>query len=432
MENLDQRRTKVDETVSVASRLARKMVCSQLRQLAGGRLLIREPGHADRFFGDGNEHWPAARIDVHNHSVWRDLLTGGGIGAAEAYVAGDWSTPDLTALLRFFTRNLDRMNAFEDRFAWVSRPALKALHWLNRNTVEGSRKNISAHYDLGNDLFRLFLDPTMMYSCAVYPSDEASLEEAAVRKLDLICRKLEMQPGERVVEIGTGWGGLAVHAARHYGCNVTTTTISAEQLAYARARVEAEGLDDRINLLFDDYRDLEGQFDKLVSIEMIEAVGPQFLDSYLGQIGRLLKPGGLALIQAITMPEQRYRRALKNVDFIQRYIFPGSFIPSFGAILSALGRETDLVMIHAEDFGFHYARTLRDWHQRFDAHTAELDALGYDERFRRLWQFYFAYCEAGFSERAIGVSQVLLVRPGGRPPLEPAKATGCYPGPTSG
>lgn len=413
MENVENRPStaRAAGPLPLVSRIARALVCGQLRQLAGGQLVIREPGSPELVFGDGDPRWAAARIDIHDHSVWRDLLTGGGIGAAEAFVAGDWSTPDLTTLLRFFTRNVDRMNAFEDRFAWVSRPALKALHWLNRNTVDGSRKNISAHYDLGNGLFGLFLDPTMMYSSAIYPSEDASLEEAAAHKLDLICRKLDLQPGDRVIEIGTGWGGFAIHAARHYGCHVTTTTISAEQLALARERVEAEGLGDRITLLFDDYRDLEGQFDKLVSIEMIEAVGPQFLDSYLGQVGGLLKPGGLALIQAITMPEQRYCRALKNVDFIQRYIFPGSFIPSFGAILAAVRRETDLVMTHAEDFGFHYARTLRDWHQRFLSHTPELERQGYDERFRRLWQFYFAYCEAGFSERAIGVNQILLARP---------------------
>lgn len=412
MENIDNatRHTSVPG-MPAFSRWARALVVQQLRQLGKGQLIVREPGADDQHFGDGDDRWPVARIDIHDHSVWRDLLTGGGIGAAEAYVAGDWSTPDLTDLLRFFTRNVDTMNAFEDRFSWLTKPALKVLHWLNRNSREGSRKNISAHYDLGNDLFRLFLDPTLMYSSAVYPHPEASLEDAATFKLDLICRKLDLQPGDRVIEIGTGWGGFAIHAARHYGCHVTTTTISAEQLALARDRVRQEGLEDRITLLFDDYRDLQGQFDKLVSIEMIEAVGPQFLDSYLSQISGLLKPDGLALIQAITMPEQRYRRALKNVDFIQRYIFPGSFIPSFGAILDSVRRESDLVITHAEDFGFHYARTLKDWSQRFRARSDELEALGYDSAFRRLWHFYFAYCEAGFSERAIGVNQILMAKP---------------------
>ncbi|WP_375170026.1 class I SAM-dependent methyltransferase [Marinobacter sp.] len=413
MENLNTsiESNRASETTPLASRIAKTLVVQQLNRLEHGRLTIRESGQEDLVFGDGDPDYQAAELVIHHHSTWRDLLTGGSVGAAEAFVSGDWSSPDLVSLLRFFTRNVDRMNEFEDRYSWVTKPALKGLHWLNRNTREGSRKNISAHYDLGNDLFERFLDPTMMYSSAIYPSDEASLEEAAVFKLDTICRKLDLQPGDRVIEIGTGWGGFAIHAAKHYGCHVTTTTISREQLELAKTRVQEEGLDDRITLLFDDYRDLQGQFDKLVSIEMIEAVGPQFLDSYLAQISTLLKPDGLALIQSINMPEQRYLRALRNVDFIQRFIFPGSFIPSFGAILESVRSQSNLVLTHAEDIGFHYARTLRDWCQRFMAQASELDAQGYDEAFRRLWHFYFAYCEAGFSERAIGVSQILLAKP---------------------
>ena len=417
MENLN---TSVSSTEARAtgapmlSRIARSLVIQQLNQLEDGLLTVREAGYDDLIFGDGNTHHPAAELVIHDHSTWRDLLTGGSIGAAEAFVSGDWSTPDLVALLRFFTRNVDRMNAFEDRFSWVTKPALKGLHWLNRNTREGSRKNISAHYDLGNDLFERFLDPTMMYSSAIYPSNEATLEEAAVHKLDTICRKLELKPGDNVIEIGTGWGGFAIHAAKHYGCHVTTTTISKEQLEHAKRRVQQEGLEQQITLLFDDYRDLEGQFDKLVSIEMIEAVGPEFLDSYIAQVSGLLKPDGLALIQAINMPEQRYLRALRNVDFIQRFIFPGSFIPSFGAILESVRGQSNLVLTHAEDIGFHYARTLRDWCDRFMAQHEELDRAGYDLAFRRLWHFYFAYCEAGFSERAIGVSQIVLAKPGNK------------------
>ncbi|WP_100640613.1 class I SAM-dependent methyltransferase [Marinobacter salexigens] len=401
-------------STSLASRVARHLVIQQLKQLGEGSLTIREAGMDDLVFGDGSpEHAPAELI-IHHQSTWRDLLTGGSVGAAEAYVAGDWSSPDLVALLRFFTRNIDRMNEFEDKFSWVTKPALKGLHWLNRNTKDGSRKNISAHYDLGNDLFETFLDPTMMYSSAIYPSEESTLEEAAVHKLDTICKKLDLQPGDRVIEIGTGWGGFAIHAAKHYGCHVTTTTISKEQLELARERVRSEGLNDKITLLFDDYRDLAGQFDKLVSIEMIEAVGPQYLDSYFSQINALLKSDGLALIQAINMPEQRYERALKNVDFIQRFIFPGSFIPSFGAILESVRDQSNLVLTHSEDTGFHYARTLRDWCTRFMASSEALEAMGYDQAFRKLWHFYFAYCEAGFSERAIGVSQLVFAKPGNK------------------
>jgi cyclopropane-fatty-acyl-phospholipid synthase len=413
MENLNTsiKNQATTQRLPLVSRMARQLVLKQLSSLGHGKLVVREQGFEDQVFGDADTRYPQAEMVVHNHGAWRDLVTGGGVGAAEAYVAGDWSSPNLTALLRFFSRNLDTLNAFEDKFAWLSKPTLKALHWLNRNTKEGSRKNISAHYDLGNDLFELFLDPTMMYSSAIYPSEDATLDEAAVHKLDVICRKLDLQPGDRVVEIGTGWGGFAIHAAKHYCCHVTTTTISREQLNLARKRVRDEGLEDRITLLFDDYRDLQGQFDKLVSIEMIEAVGPQYLESYLQQIGALLKPDGLALVQAINMPEQRYARALKNVDFIQRYIFPGSFIPSFGAILEAMRTSSDLVLTQAEDFGFHYARTLHDWHERFAVHRQELEHLGYDQTFQRLWHFYFAYCEAGFSERAIGVAHLLLAKP---------------------
>ncbi|MGO1461037.1 MAG: class I SAM-dependent methyltransferase [Marinobacter sp.] len=417
MENLNtpaSRSANPRESFSLATRVARKLVVQQLRQLREGTLTIRETGMEDRMFGDGNlDHQPAELI-IHHQSTWRDLLTGGSVGAAEAYVAGDWSSPDLVALLRFFTRNIDRMNEFEDKFSWVTKPALKGLHWLNRNTKDGSRKNISAHYDLGNDLFETFLDPTMMYSSAIYPNEKSTLEEAATHKLDTICRKLDLQAGDQVIEIGTGWGGFAIHAAKYYGCHVTTTTISKEQLELARERVRSESLEEKITLLFNDYRDLAGKFDKLVSIEMIEAVGPQFLDSYFSQINGLLKPNGLALVQAINMPEQRYQRALKNVDFIQRFIFPGSFIPSFGAILESVRKESNLVLAHSEDAGFHYARTLRDWCDRFMASHETLDSMGYDHAFRKLWHFYFAYCEAGFSERAIGVSQLVFAKPGNK------------------
>ncbi|MDX1755013.1 MAG: cyclopropane-fatty-acyl-phospholipid synthase family protein [Marinobacter sp.] len=391
--------------------LARLLVLRQLGALEEGELLVKEPGQPDAKLGDGDSSFPLAELHVHNASTWKDLLTGGGIGAAEAFVAGDWDSPDLVALLRFFARNVDRLNAFEDRFSWISKPLLRGLHRLNRNSKDGSRKNIAAHYDLGNELFETFLDDSMMYSSALYPSADATLEEAARHKLDGICQTLELRPGDRVVEIGTGWGGFAIHAARHYGCHVTTTTISAEQLELARERVRAEGLEDRVTLLFDDYRDLSGRFDKLVSIEMIEAVGPEYLDGYLAKVSQLLKPEGQALIQAINLPEQRYHRALHNVDFIQRYIFPGSFIPSFGALLASLRQHTDLVLSSVDDLGFHYARTLRDWRHRFNANSQRLESLGYDKRFQRLWQFYFAYCEAGFAERAVGVSQVLLCKP---------------------
>ena len=393
---------------------ARKLVFRQLSELKHGRLTVYEGNESHSFGADGN-HVPAELV-INDSSAWRDMVTGGSIGAAEAYVAGDWDSPDLVTLLRFFARNNDEMNGFEDRVAWFTRPARRSLHWLNRNTRTGARKNIEAHYDLGNELFEQFLDPTMMYSAAIFPSPDSTLEEASRYKLDRICQKLDLQPGDQVVEIGTGWGGFALHAAAEYGCHVTTTTISSEQYERARAQVEAAGLSDRITLLFEDYRNLTGRYDKLVSIEMIEAVGPQYLGEYIGRINDLLKPDGLALIQAITLPDQRYERALKNVDFIQRYIFPGSFIPSLGAILSAFRDHSDMIFSHAEDIGLHYARTLACWADAFESNLEAIRSLGYSDAFIRLWRYYFAYCEAGFAERCIGNVQLLMTKPGNRRP----------------
>lgn len=279
-----------------------------------------------------------------------------------------------------------------------------------------SRANIAAHYDLGNAMFETFLDPTMMYSSAVFPRPEASLEEASRHKLDRICQQLELKPSDHLLEIGTGWGGMAIHAAKHYGCRVTTTTISKEQFEYAQARVAAEGLQDRVILLLEDYRDLTGEYDKLVSIEMIEAVGHTYYDSYFRQCARLLKPQGLMLLQAITMADQRYELARKRVDFIQKYIFPGGALPSVTAILDKLTGKTDLRLINLDDITPHYAETLKRWRQNFLAARARLHELGYDEAFVRLWDFYFCYCEDGFRERAIGTVHMLLAKPGYRQP----------------
>lgn len=413
MEPLNNTGLQGKHTRSVASidRLARELVLKQFRQFDQGSVLIRQDGYHDCLIETARPDSIPAEVHIQNASFWRDLVTGGSIGAAESFVAGDWNSPDLVRLLRFFARNLNVMNRFEDRFSSLSKPLLKLFHWLNRNSPEGSRKNIAAHYDLGNELFSLFLDDSMMYSSAIYPSPQATLDEAATCKLDTICRRLELSPGDRVVEIGSGWGGFAIHAAKHYGCHVTTTTISEAQFELARERVEAAGLGDRVTLLLEDYRNLDGQYDKLVSIEMIEAVGPQYLPVYLATINRLVKPGGQVLIQAINLPEQRYRRALGNVDFIQRHIFPGSFIPSFGAILRAVESDAELVLANVLDLTGDYARTLAHWRARFMASSTRLQELGYDLAFRRLWEFYFSYCEAGFSERAIGVAQVHFIKP---------------------
>jgi len=339
---------------------------------------------------------------------------GGSIGAGEAYMQGYWTTNDLTDLVRLLVLNREVLDGMETGLARLTVPAQKVLHWLNRNTQEGSRRNIAAHYDLGNDFFKLFLDETMMYSSAIFERPNMSLHEAQVARLAHICRKLDLKPTDHLLEIGTGWGGLALHAAKHFGCRITTTTISREQHALAVERIQATGLSDRITVLLSDYRDLTGQYDKLVSIEMIEAVGHQFFDTYFSKCGALLKPDGMMLLQAITIADQRYEQAKRSVDFIQRYIFPGSCIPSVAAMTDSIARASDLRLFHLEDIGPHYATTLRKWRENFFANIAAVRALGYPESFIRMWEFYLCYCEGGFTERVIGDVHMLLVKPENR------------------
>jgi len=314
-------------------------------------------------------------------------------------------------LVRLLVRNRDLLDRMDGGLARLGAWLYDLATFGRRNTRAGSRKNIAAHYDLGNDLFGLFLDDNLMYSSAIYSADDDDLDQASARKLERICQKLELGPDRHVVEIGTGWGGFALHAAGRHGCRVTTTTISREQHALATQRVAAAGLSDRVTVLLSDYRDLRGQYDALVSIEMIEAVGARYLDTYMGQVSALLKPEGMAVIQAITIEEQRYAQAERTVDFIKKHIFPGSFIPALRPILDSVTRATDLKLFNLEDIGPSYALTLRAWRERFSARRAQAQALGYDERFCRLWEFYLAYCEGGFIERALGDVQLLLTKP---------------------
>jgi len=287
----------------------------------------------------------------------------------------------------------------------------KAWHALRRNTLQGSRKNIAAHYDLGNELFELFLDDTMMYSCGIFEHPQATLQQASIEKLERVCRKLELRPADHLLEIGSGWGGLALHAARHYGCRVTTTTISREQYDRARTRVEQAGLGDRVTVLCQDYRELSGQYDKLVSIEMIEAVGHAYFDTYFEKCSSLLKPDGMMLLQSITIAEQRYAAARRSVDFIQRYIFPGGCLPSVAVISNAVTRKTDMRMLHLEDIGPHYATTLNRWRENFFARLPEVRQQGFSETFIRMWEFYLCYSEGAFLERAISDVQILFAKP---------------------
>jgi len=401
-----------DAGFSALDRLLRRRLLSQLDRVSGRRLQIADALGTTEV-GAGDDVTPL-RIRVHDAAFYRAVAASGSVGAGEAYIDGLWICDDLVELVRTLVVNRDLLDGMEAGLARWGSWALSGWNALRRNTRAGSRRNIAAHYDLGNDFFALFLSPDLMYSSAVFADDPDTLEAASRRKLEHICRKLNLRPGDRVIEIGSGWGGFALHAAKHYGCHVTTTTISREQYALATERIKTAGLADRVTLLLDDYRDLSGRYDKLVSIEMIEAIGHEYLDTYFEKIGTLLARDGLALVQAITIEDHRYERALRSVDFIKRHVFPGCFIPSIAAMTAAKTRTSDLALIHLEDFGDSYARTLNAWRERFLARLADVRAQGYDARFIRLWEFYLAYCEGGFRERSIGVSQLLLAKPGWR------------------
>ncbi len=395
-------------------RLAERLVRRQLEALETGRLVLVDGERRESFgqceAGPGDEVLQAT-ITVREPAFWADIAFGGSIGAGEAYMRGAWSCDDLVALVRLLLRNRHVLEGMEGGAARITRPLQKAFHWVNRNTREGARRNISAHYDLGNDFFALWLDETMMYSSAIFERPDQGLHEAQLHRLDTICRRLDLQPGDRLVEIGTGWGALAMHAAKHYGCDVTTTTISAEQHRLAAERIAAAGLEGRIELLLSDYRDLEGRFDKLVSIEMIEAIGWRQYETYFEKCGNLLAPGGRMLIQAITIAEPRYEEAKRSVDFIQRYIFPGSNLPSVSAMVSAIAKQSDCMVTGLHDIGLDYALTLNHWRRRFFERIEEVRELGYPESFIRMWEYYLCYCEGGFTERAISDVHLLAEKP---------------------
>lgn len=402
-------------------RLLRDRLLARLASLRHGRLRVHDAlGTVE--LGPDEGALPAIDIEVLDPAFYRALARCGSVGAGEAFMAGLWrchaagrsEAEALVALVRLLIRNRELLDRMETGPARLGGAAMRAWHALRRNTRGGSRRNIAAHYDLGNAFFSLFLSDDLMYSSALWEGPGDTLDAASTRKLEAICRQLALTPDDRVIEIGTGWGGFAVHAARHYGCHVTTATISREQYTLARARVSAAGLDDRIDVQLADYRELRGQYDKLVSIEMVEAVGAAYLDTYFAQLGRLLVPDGLALVQAITIEDHRYAQALASVDFIKRHVFPGSFIPSIHALLAAKTRASDLGLVALRDFGESYARTLEAWRERFLARLADVRAQGFDERFIRMWTFYLAYCEGGFRERSIGVAHLLLARPGWR------------------
>lgn len=396
--------------MGVVDRLGRSVVSKVFQELSHGNLSVEEGGHT-LTYGQKSRDSLCAKITINDPLAYRWFAFGGSVGAAEAYMQGLWSSSDLVSVVRLLSRNINALNNSEKKWPLVQR-VLNA--WVNRetrNTVSGSKKNIAAHYDLSNEFFSLFLDPTMMYSSAMYPTHHSSLEEASINKLATICNKLDLHKHDHLLEIGSGWGGLAVYAAKQTGCRVTTTTISDQQYAYTKALIEREGLTDQVTLLNRDYRLLEGSFSKLVSIEMIEAVGHEYLREYFNVCSRLLKPGGKILLQAITVPDQRYQQAKRQVDFIKKYIFPGGALPSLGVITDGMARETDMMITDVEDIGLDYARTIEDWSQRFMAQRSAIKDLGFDQRFLRMWYFYFCYCRGGFEERIISAVQLTAEKP---------------------
>ena len=409
---------KVIELVPVEKkeRILSKIFFNLMNKLKQGHLVVTYRDESKTFGQTATETDLHARINIHSHNAFLRTVTGGQIGAGEAYMQGEWSSPDLAKVVQLFFANTSILDGLESGLARFSQPLFRFLHWLNRNTLDGSKKNISAHYDLGNDFFETFLDPTMMYSSAIFDSDDMTLEEASVNKLDRICRKLKLNPNDHLLEIGTGWGGMAIHAAKNYGCKVTTTTISREQFELAQKKVGDAGLEDRITVLLEDYRDLKGQYDKLVSIEMIEAVGHQYLNTYFKQCSSLVKPDGLMLLQAITVKDQRYEYARDNSDFIKKYIFPGGFLPSVAVIADTVRKVTDMQMVHLEQFGQSYAKTLARWRENFYKNLKKIEKLGYSLEFRRMWEFYLASCEGGFKEHIINCAQLLFEKPGSREP----------------
>ena len=405
-------------------RSARGVVLALCRRFVHDELTIVDLDGTHRFGrpdGDPLGRSPLrATLTVRDQRVWRTVALGGSAGLGEAYLRGWWDADDLPAALRILSRASRRTDGARSGVQRVLGPVTDPLRRLRREDKRRDRLNIQAHYDLGNEFFELFLDDTMMYSSAVFPRWDAPLEEASTEKLERLCRLAELRPGDRVVEIGTGWGGFAVHAARHHGVHVTTTTISAEQYAYATERVARAGLSDRVTVLHDDYRDLTGTYDRLVSVEMIEAVDWREHETFFRTCERLLEPDGAMALQAIVIEPQRYERAKSTQDFIKAFIFPGGCLPSVDVISRTATRSTDLAVTALDDYGPHYAETLRRWRANLFADETALERLALGERFVRMWDFYLCYCEAAFDERAISVVQTRLARPAWRPRTTPS------------
>jgi cyclopropane-fatty-acyl-phospholipid synthase len=389
--------------------LSREAVFARLSRIELGELALIEAGTRHAF--GSPDSGPSATITIRDPAFYRYIATRGAIGGGEAYMDGHFEADDLAAVIRIMARNRKAIDHLDGKSGVVWRHLLRFIHWARRNDREGSRRNIAEHYDLGNDFFELFLDPTMTYSCGIFESEDASMEQASIAKYDRICKKLGIGKDDHVLEIGSGWGGFAIHAAGHYGCRVTTTTISEQQYDLARERIRLAGLEDRIDLLRLDYRDLKGKYDKIVSIEMIEAVGVEHWDDYFRICGERLEPDGMMAIQAISVRDQDFASSRRSVDFIKRYIFPGGQLVSHAALCASMARVSDLHVTHFEDITAHYARTLARWHERMTANIESMRALGLPERFLAMWEYYLCYCQGSFSERAINVFQMVFEKP---------------------
>ena len=405
---------------STSERWARALVIRHLSSMKRGYLLLKE-GDNEWHMGapddakDRNGDHISATIIVQDPAVFTYIALNGVVGAAEAYMDGHWTTPDLVQVVRFMVFNMNALKGMDKERSITNSVALTALDLVRRNSVSRARKNISAHYDLGNDFFELFLDPTMLYSSALFEGQDMPLAAASLNKLESICRKLQLNADDHLVEIGTGWGGMALYAASNYGCRVTTTTLSQQQHDFTTAAVARANLQDRVTVVMKDYRELEGRYDKLVSVEMIEAVGHQYFADYFRKCSELLKPNGLMALQAITITDQRYEQARKSVDFIQRYIFPGGCLPSMHIIAKHVAEDTDMCILTVSDMAKDYAKTLSVWRESFSDKIDQIKSLGFSDQFIRMWMYYLCYCEGGFEERVIGATQIVMAKPDYRP-----------------
>jgi cyclopropane-fatty-acyl-phospholipid synthase len=395
----------------------RQVVLNLLQGMRKGRLTLTLPEGAQLTLGQEPESPFQATMTINREALFQKVLLNGQLGFAQAYLDGDWDTPDLEAVVAWFIYNMDESTILEGsqhKPFWLN--ALGVLdrlrHRLRANTAgKGSQRNIHEHYDLSNDFFRLFLDESMLYSSGYFLAPHVTLEAAQQEKLARLCRKLRLKPTDHVLEIGSGWGGFAIYAAQHFGCRVTTVTISRKQFEEAHRRIYAAGVADKVTLLYQDYRNIRGSFDKIVSIEMIEAVGDRYFEAFFAQCHRLLKPDGLLALQMITCPDSRYELLKNNVDFIQKYIFPGSLLPSLERVQQAMRKTGDLFLFELEDMGNHYVETLGRWHARFVEHLPEVKAQGFDSAFIRKWCYYLQYCRAAFRMRNITVVQAVYTRP---------------------